>query len=46
MGRIEIAFLALGGTLVTLGAGLVFVPAAPIVAGVLLIVAGLPRDKR
>lgn len=45
MGRLEIIMLALGAALVTLGAGLVFFPAAPLMLGVLLIAAGYDRDR-
>lgn len=46
MRRVEITCLALGAALVTLCAGLIYVPAAPGVAGVLLIAAGLDRSSR
>jgi hypothetical protein len=46
MGRVEITCLALGAALVTVGAGLVFVPAAPIVLGGLLIAAGVDRGAK
>lgn len=44
MGRLEIAGLALGAVLVTTGAALIFTPAGPITAGVLLIAASWPKD--
>lgn len=42
--RAEQACVALGGTLVTLGVSLVFIPAGVVVAGMLLMAAGWPRE--
>ena len=43
MRRVELLCLALGGLLVSVGAGLVFVPAGLIVFGVLLMFVAYPR---
>lgn len=45
MGRVEIAVMALGAALAVAGVAVLLWPAALVVAGLLLIAAGLPRGS-